>query len=66
MKGKRKREGMRERSIGRVVKTEAVRSQGGRGGKSSVGQVSHSIGRPARFQIRFARPSASLRDYWPE
>lgn len=32
MKGKRKREGMRERSIGRVVKTEAVRSQG-EGGK---------------------------------
>lgn len=31
MKGKRKREGMRERSIGRVVKTEAVRSQGGGG-----------------------------------
>lgn len=36
MKGKRKRERMRERSIGRVVKTEAVRSQRGEGGGGRV------------------------------
>ena len=68
MKGKRKRERKREREreywprkngSGPVsaISGETERGEEGRGEKrSSAGQVSHSIGRPTRFQIRFARP----------